>query len=68
VAVSTPLRLRGFLDPLAHRTVLDDDVVIVLAVVDLDRTELDQLSFHLIALPLRVYPPLVAEYPEADRK
>src|SRR5215207_11440267 len=56
VAVSTPLRLRGFLDPLAHRTVLDDDVVIVLAVVDLDRTELDQLSFHLIALPLWVYP------------
>jgi hypothetical protein len=51
VAISAPLRFRGLLDPLPHRTLLDDHVVIVLATVDLYRTEPDQLSFHLIALP-----------------
>jgi hypothetical protein len=56
VTVSTPLRFRGFLDPLAHRTLLDDDVVIVLVSIDLDRSEPDQLSSHLTALPCQVYP------------
>jgi hypothetical protein len=48
VAVSSPLGFRGLLDPLAHLTVIDDDVVIVGASVDLDRSELDQLCLHFI--------------------
>ena len=38
VAVSSPLRFRGLLDPLAHRALIDDDIVIVGASVDLNRS------------------------------
>ena len=39
VAISPRCGFEGFLTPLAHRTLLDDDVMVVLAAVNLDRSE-----------------------------
>jgi hypothetical protein len=64
VSISIPLGFRGPLDPLAHRTLLENDIVIVLATLDLDRSEPNQLSLHLIALRLQVYPAELLSIPK----